>query len=351
MEIKNKLAALTILTAFNFANVQAATIDTELAVIAAEQANDDSQEKKSEAPATANQEKKSRKELRAEEKRLKEERKAAERQHKEEMKAAEKEVREAQKNSKDKKYQQLKNSERDSSKKNFPTVDPVTTPVESVPVEKPEPAEEVTTFEPPATSTPVTTQPPAQSQTPPPVQPSTPVTTQPPAQSQTPPPATSTPVTTQTPEQTQTPAVSLPNAVTMQANFDDLAKAANFVPLYMPKKSGFTINSMMLIGGRTAEIRYGRRWEPEVSLNIRTYKRFDGEETKDISGVSGVKWRVDMTSGTTVYIAKIAENKHVAAWAVGNYTFSAQAENLSFAAFHAIVADELVDLSRHYYVN
>lgn len=312
MEIKNKLAALTILTAFNFANVQAATIDTELAVIAAEQANDDSQEKKSEAPATANQEKKSRKELRAEEKRLKEERKAAERQHKEEMKAAEKEVREAQKNSKDKKYQQLKNSERDSSKKNFPTVDPVTTPVESVPVEKPEPAEEVTTFEPPATSTPVTTQPPAQS---------------------------------------QTPAVSLPNAVTMQANFDDLAKAANFVPLYMPKKSGFTINSMMLIGGRTAEIRYGRRWEPEVSLNIRTYKRFDGEETKDISGVSGVKWRVDMTSGTTVYIAKIAENKHVAAWAVGNYTFSAQAENLSFAAFHAIVADELVDLSRHYYVN
>ena len=137
----------------------------------------------------------------------------------------------------------------------------------------------------------------------------------------------------------------------MQANFDDLAKAVDFVPLYMPKKSGFTINSMMVIGGRTAEIRYGRRWEPEVSLHIRTYKRLDGEETKDISGVYGVKWRVDMTSGTTVYIAKIDENKHVAAWAVGNYTFSALVENLSFAAFHAIVADELVDLSRHYYVN
>ena len=137
----------------------------------------------------------------------------------------------------------------------------------------------------------------------------------------------------------------------MQSNFDDLAKAAKFVPLYVPKKSGFTINSMMLIDGRTAEIRYGRRWEPEVSLHIRTYKRFNGEETKDISGVNGVKWRVDMTSGTTVYIAKISESKHVAAWAVGNYTFSAQAENLSFAAFHAIVADELVDLSQHYYIN
>ena len=143
----------------------------------------------------------------------------------------------------------------------------------------------------------------------------------------------------------------MPNPVEMKSNFDELAIAADFIPLYMPKKSGFTINSMMMIDGRTAEVRYGRRWEPEVSLNVRTYRRFDGEETKDISGVSGVKWRVDMTSGTTVYIAKISESKHVAAWAVGNYTFSALVENLSFAAFHALVADELVDLSRHYYIN
>ena len=329
MKIKNKLAALTILTAFNFANVQAATIDNELAVIAAEQANDDSQEEK---PAQAeSQESKSRKELKAEEKRMKEEQKAAEKQRKEEMKAAEKEVREAQKNSKDKNYQQLKNSERDNSRKNFPTVDPETTPVEAVPVEKPNPAEEVTTFEPPANSTPQT----------PAVAP-TPVQTQQSAQNST---------QVESPQQNQTPAVGLPNPITMQATFDDLAKAVNFVPLYVPKKSGFTINSMMVIGGRTAEIRYGRRWEPEVSLHIRTYKRLNGEETKDISGVYGVKWRVDMTSGTTVYIAKIAENKHVAAWAVGSYTFSAQAENLSFAAFHAIVADELVDLSKHYYIN
>ena len=331
MKIKNKLAALTILTAFNFSNVQAATIDTELAVIAAEQADDDSQQKKVEQPA-APEEKKSRKEIKAEEKRLKEERKAAEKQRKEEMKPAEKEVREAQKNSRDKDYQQLKQSERDTSKANFPTVDPATTPVEAVPIEKPNPAEEVTTFEPPSVS--------AQPQTP--VQPQTPAQTQP-----------QSPVQPQTPAQAQpqSPAVALPNPVEMKSNFDELAIAADFIPLYMPKKSGFTINSMMMIDGRTAEVRYGRRWEPEVSLNVRTYRRFDGEETKDISGVSGVKWRVDMTSGTTVYIAKISESKHVAAWAVGNYTFSALVENLSFAAFHALVADELVDLSRHYYIN
>ena len=347
MKIKNKLAALTILTAFNFSNVQAATIDTELAVIAAEQADDDSQQKKVEQPA-APEEKKSRKEIKAEEKRLKEERKAAEKQRKEEMKAAEKEVREAQKNSRDKDYQQLKKSERDTSKANFPTVDPATTPVEAVPIEKPNPAEEVTTFEPPSVS--AQPQTPVQPQTPAQAQPQTPAQAQPQTPAQTQP---QSPVQPQTPAQTQpqSPAVALPNPVEMKSNFDELAIAADFIPLYMPKKSGFTINSMMMIDGRTAEVRYGRRWEPEVSLNVRTYRRFDGEETKDISGVSGVKWRVDMTSGTTVYIAKISESKHVAAWAVGNYTFSALVENLSFAAFHALVADELVDLSRHYYIN
>lgn len=330
MNMKNKIAALTILAAFNFANIgQAASVDSELAIIAAEQPDDEI-----ETPASSQNtapEKKSRSELKAEEKRLKAEQKAAEKKQKEEMKAAEKEVREAQKKSKSEDYKKLKNSRLTSGKENFPTIDPVTTPVEAVPIEKPQPTEEVTTFEPPVTSAPPTIQTPP---TPAPVQ--TPATTQTPAQNST---------------QVESPAVGLPNPIVMQSNFDDLAKALNFVPLYMPKKSGFTINSMMIIGGRTAEIRYGRRWEPEVSLNIRTYKRMSGEETKDISGVNGVKWRVDMTSGTTVYIAKIAENRHVAAWAVGNYTFSAQAENLSFAAFHAVVADELVDLSQHYFIN
>ena len=84
---------------------------------------------------------------------------------------------------------------------------------------------------------------------------------------------------------------------------------------------------------------------------IRTHKRADGEELQDISGVTGVKWRVDTTTGTTIYIAKISETQQVAAWAVGHYTFSARAENLSYAGFHSLVADELVELSTHYYLD
>ena len=341
MNLKNKIAALMILTAFNFSTVaQAASIDEELAVIAAEQEepfameNNPAQTKNNTPP-----EKKSRKELKAEEKRLREEKKAEEKKIKEDMKNAEKEFKEAQEKSKDKDKNKLKITERNSSQKNFPKIDPVSPQTEKVELEKKpeqisqpvtpttasEPETEVVTFEPkPAPAVPTT-------------EPVTPKLTTPPV--------TSTPE----PVQTVAPNLNLANPFVQYSNFEELADAVNFTPLYIPKKAGYSIDSLATIDGRVAEIRYGRRWEPEVSLRVRTYKRADGEELKDISGVNGVKWRVDMSSGTSVYIAKIDENKHVAAWASGDYTFSAQVDNLSFAAFHAIVVDELVDLSNHYY--
>ena len=141
------------------------------------------------------------------------------------------------------------------------------------------------------------------------------------------------------------------NTVVNYANFEELAKAVNFTPLYIPKKSGYSMTEIFSVANQIAEIRYNRRWEPQVSLQIRTYKRKANEELKDISGVRGVKWRIDMTSGSAVYIAKINETSHAAAWSSGNYTFSAYVENLSFAAFHSLVIDELVDLTTHYYAN
>ena len=158
----------------------------------------------------------------------------------------------------------------------------------------------------------------------------------------------SRPDTTFTPQAVET--VSLPNQKVIYANFSEVARAVKFIPLYMPRKSGYEITAIYA-GQGIAEIRYGRRWEPTVSLTVRTYKRADGEEPQDISGVTGVKWRVDTTTGTTLYIAKISETVQVAAWAVGHYTFSAQAENLSYAGFHSLVSDELIELSTHYYLD
>ena len=144
--------------------------------------------------------------------------------------------------------------------------------------------------------------------------------------------------------------VALPDQKVVYANFAEVSRAVKFVPLYMPRKSGYEITALYA-GNGIAEIRYGRRWEPTVSLTVRTHKRAEGEELQDISGVKGVKWRVDTTTGTTIYVAKISETRQVAAWAVGHYTFSAQAENLSYAGFHSLVADELVELSTHYYLD
>ena len=152
-------------------------------------------------------------------------------------------------------------------------------------------------------------------------------------------------------DNSQTPlTVALPNPVLSYANFNEMVQAVQFTPLYIPKKSGYDINSMMTINNKIAEIRYRRKWEQNVALHVRTYRRAADEELKDISGVKGVKWRATVANGISIYIAKISENKHVAAWAVGNYTFSAYVENLSFAAFHSLVSDELVDLSQHYYL-
>lgn len=141
-----------------------------------------------------------------------------------------------------------------------------------------------------------------------------------------------------------------PNQKVVYSNFAEVARAVKFVPLYMPKKSGYEITSLYAEQG-VAEIRYGRRWEPTVSLTVKTHKRVAGEEPQDISGVTGVKWRVDNSTGTTFYIAKVSETYQVAAWAVGQYTFSAQAENLSYAGFHSLVSDELIELSTHYYMD
>ena len=143
----------------------------------------------------------------------------------------------------------------------------------------------------------------------------------------------------------------MPNPLTQHATFESLAKAVNFVPLYIPKKSGYSVSGYTSIASKTAQIDYGRRWEPEVSLSVRTYKRAKDEPLQDISGVHGVKWRVDTSTGTTVFIAKVDEVTQAAAWAVGQYTFSAVAKNLSFAGFHALIADELVDMSAHYFID
>ena len=145
--------------------------------------------------------------------------------------------------------------------------------------------------------------------------------------------------------------VGMPSPIVTYSSFNEAAKKVGFIPLYIPRKSGFVMNYIAVISNNIVEIRYGRRWEPNVTLSLRTYKRKPGEELKDISGVYGVKWKVDLSSGTTIYIARISDNTNVAAWSIGQYTFAAMTDNLSFAAFHALIIEEIVDLCNHYFID
>ncbi len=147
------------------------------------------------------------------------------------------------------------------------------------------------------------------------------------------------------------PAVGMPNPIVSYNTFEDVVDELGYVPLYVPKNSGYTVNYLSIIGGTVADIRFNKRWETDSKLAVRTYKRPAGEELKDISGVHGVKWRVDLSGGIPIYLARISENSNVAAWSVGQYTFAATADNLSFAAFRTLVFDELVDLSTHYFID
>ena len=141
------------------------------------------------------------------------------------------------------------------------------------------------------------------------------------------------------------------NPIASYGTFDECAEELGYIPLYVPKSSGYALNYISIIGGKVADLRYDRRWETEVRLVIRTYKRPKGEELRDISGVQGVKWRVDLSGGVPIYLARINEQSNAAAWSVGQYTFAAMTDNLSFAAFRTLVFDELVDLSTHYYID
>ena len=297
MNLKNKIAALSaILILQNLGAVNAAEIDDEIAVFAAEQDKTGEKVETFDPDATEDDKDKpkTKKEIEAEQKRIEKEREEARKKINDERKKSRDELKG--------KAPISKNPAPPVRQNNSPTITQPIEPVEETPAVKP--VEEIPTVTPPTEVKPV-----------------------------------ETPRT-----------VKLPNPIVTYSNFNEIVQAVGFTPLYIPKKFGYNITAIMTIDKRLAEIRYNRKWEPNVSLHVRTYRRAAGEELQDISGVHGVKWRVNAANGITTYIAKIDENKNVAAWAIGNYTFSAYVENLSFAAFHSLVLDELVDLSQHYYL-
>lgn len=321
MKLKKKIAALSTLLMLQSFGVNAAPVDNEIAVFAAEQdrTNEDVEVFSRESLNDNKNKQKTKDELKAEEKRLDDERKEARKKIKEERKKSRAELKGKTPLSKNPApiIRAQKNNSSATSQKNIAPVKEPAAVAEIPAIVNNSPTQNINSVEEfqPLPEIPAVAE----------VQP------------------------VQTVEEPKN--FSAQNPIVNHASFVEVVKAVDFTPLYIPKKIGYTITSMMTIDNEVAEIRYSSKINPKVSLHIRTYRRTSGEELKDISGVQGVKWRVNVSNGISTYTAKISENQHVAAWAVGNYTFSAYAENLSFAEFYSLVADELVDLSQHYYLD
>lgn len=342
--MKAKLTAtLALITLFQFSNVQAAPIDNELAILASEQVEEQQPQTTEKISKPV---KKSQKELEAEQKRIREEQRAEEKKLKKEREEARKQIEEGRKeqitnnDARKTPRPRVTSTRKESDVVKNSATDSVTKPsIESAIVSGEKKNETLTPSTEKISS--ATTQPSQKVQEIQAVKPISKVQ-----------PKTNSEVKLEF-KQVERPnesSVGIANPIISHANFEEVVEVVGFTPLYLPKKSGYTVTEILSIDRKIADIRYGRRWEPEVSLSVRTYKRAADEELQDISGVHGAKWRVDTTGGINVYLAKLSDDTHVAAWAVGDYTFSAYVQNLSFAAFHALVIEELVDLSNHYYI-
>ena len=150
------------------------------------------------------------------------------------------------------------------------------------------------------------------------------------------------------------PAVGMPNPMVEYASVREASQAAGFTPLYLPEISGYHVSNAFVISNNLVDIRYTRDGEPSKTLTLRTApaKR---QQTKDISGIYGVKWLQRNIDDTTVFMAKVpAESKachdgYAAYWQQDGMLFSAYAENISEAEFTHLLKDGLLDLSRIYF--
>ena len=101
------------------------------------------------------------------------------------------------------------------------------------------------------------------------------------------------------------------------------------------------------------DIRYARDGETNKALTLRTSpaKR---QQTKDISGIYGVKWEKQNIDGIETAIAKVPalskpeQDGYAAHWSVNGMLFSVTAEHISQPEFLHLLKTGLIDLSRHY---
>lgn len=142
--------------------------------------------------------------------------------------------------------------------------------------------------------------------------------------------------------------IGMPNPIVEYQTYNEAADAIGFMPLYLPKVSGYSCDYVSVIGKKTADLGFQKLGEANSKLRVRTARQ-ESFSSDDISGIYSVTWDQININDTAVSIAKIKDNAYAAHWQIGNYLFAAQAEGVSYLQFMSLLSDSLVDLSAHYY--
>lgn len=141
---------------------------------------------------------------------------------------------------------------------------------------------------------------------------------------------------------------AMPNPIVKYQSYDDAVNAVGFMPLYLPKISGYSCNYISVIGNKMADLGFQKQGEVNSKLRVRTALQASFS-SDDISGIYSVTWDHKNIDDTDISIAKINENSYAAHWKTGKYLFSVQAEEVSYSDFMSLLSDALVDLSAYYY--
>ena len=137
---------------------------------------------------------------------------------------------------------------------------------------------------------------------------------------------------------------------------EEAAKAAGYIPLSLPKLSGYYAENIYVIAGDLVDIRYARSDDSKVKLLVRSAPA-NLMQNDDISGIYGAKWKVKTIRDIPVSIARTDGTEspdaqtYAAHWQVGDYLFAVQSEGLPYPAFMHMLEDGLLDLSASYFTS
>lgn len=142
----------------------------------------------------------------------------------------------------------------------------------------------------------------------------------------------------------------VPNPYVSYATYQDAARVLGFCPLTLSRDSGYALDGISVISGRSSDLSFVRLGQPETKVRIRTALK-NNMPKETLSGVYGVKWNKQPVNKTIVSMARLGPRSFAACWETGNYVFAVQGKGLEEAAFQSLLTNSLVEDAEHYFIS